>query len=93
MVGGFQHAAVADHLSSLGGKGLSVESVDITQEFGPNFATARQPLVREHFQAGAGPHTAVVVPRPHALNPTNRTRRTKPQVNMAEPVRPDGRVL
>ncbi|HEX8864033.1 MAG TPA: hypothetical protein VF821_00115 [Lentzea sp.] len=40
VVGEYQHDAVAEHLSSSGGKGLAVESVDITQEFGPNFANA-----------------------------------------------------
>ena len=40
VVGEWGHGAVAEHLSSSGGKGLEVESVDITQDFGPDFANA-----------------------------------------------------
>lgn len=40
VVGKLQHSGVAEHLSSLGGKGLTVESVDITQDFGQDHANA-----------------------------------------------------
>ncbi|NKE58962.1 hypothetical protein FXN61_19965 [Lentzea sp. PSKA42] len=40
MLSDAQRDQAAGHLSALGGKGLNVESLNVTQDFGPNFANA-----------------------------------------------------